>query len=185
MVTLARNLKSPEAGENQVIDPVVCQNSAELKPAQLQMLRRVLDLRSPPISSGFAGIVCQNSAEFWPSARGREWMNRIESLSSVTDSNSHGFPVRRNGFPALDHREFVASAAETLGNLSSDSGSRAEFGKDSLYFPCLTGISPQRRVRPRLPPPPHRLRSRDFPPGSRGWIRKSSRIRGVLAVEVF
>lgn len=33
-------------------------------------------------------------------------------------------------------------------------GQASPIWKISLYFPCLSGIGPQRRVRARLPPPP-------------------------------
>ncbi len=64
------------------------------------------------------------------------------------------FPVHRNIFPVPDYREFDTMTAETLGNFGLDPHKRVQNQKNSLYFPCITGISPQRRVRPRLPPPP-------------------------------
>jgi hypothetical protein len=53
----------------------------------------------------------------------------------------------------------------------------------SLYFPCRTGIWPQRRVRPSLPPPPFGLSVRRL--AARAWAQaeKTARFRGVLAVE--
>jgi hypothetical protein len=45
-------------------------------------------------------------------------------------------------------------------------------------------MRPQRRVRPGLPPPPPRQQGQRLPARIRGWVRKSPRIRGVLAVEV-
>ncbi len=42
------------------------------------------------------------------------------------------FPVRRNDFPVLDHREFVATGAETLGELDSDSVGGVKFAADLL-----------------------------------------------------
>jgi hypothetical protein len=46
-------------------------------------------------------------------------------------------------------------------------------------------MRPQRRVRSGLPPPPPSLWVQRLPARIRGWIQKSPRIRGVLAVEFF
>ncbi len=64
------------------------------------------------------------------------------------------FPARRNYFPVLDHRESVDKALETLEKLSCGSASSIKFGRISLYFPCISGIRPQRPVARLLRPPP-------------------------------
>ncbi len=50
----------------------------------------------------------------------------------------------------------------------------------SLYFPCRPGISPQRRVRPRLPPPPTSLRLQRLCTRYPRQSQKLPRFRGVL-----
>ncbi len=52
----------------------------------------------------------------------------------------------------------------------------------SLYFPCRSGILPQRRVRPRLPPPPPSLLLQRLRAFIQEQIEKFTRFRGVLAV---
>jgi hypothetical protein len=58
--------------------------------------------------------------------------------------------------------EFIATGAETLGKLGSDSVSGVEFLRISLYFPADQG-----------PPPPSQAELKKFP-----------RFRGVLADRV-
>ena len=86
---------------------------------------------------------------------GRLHRRRLEAVFAGGD-----FPARREKFPVPDYREFEATTAETLGNLGPNSLRGARNRRNSLYFPCLTGISSQRRVRSRLPPPPLSLRLR-------------------------
>jgi len=105
-------------------------------------------VRVPRIRTQGLRPVRNRSVDSWPFARAREWTNRLEYLSSETTSNSHDFPVHRIKFPVPDHRELDATAAETLGNLGPDSLREGSNRRNSLYFPCLTGICPQRRVRP-------------------------------------
>ena len=49
------------------------------------------------------------------------------------------FPVRRDEFPVLDHRGFIATGAETLGKLGSDSVSGVEFLRISRYIVSRLG----------------------------------------------
>jgi hypothetical protein len=50
------------------------------------------------------------------------------------------FPVRQKKFAVPDHREFDTTTSETLGNFGLDSLSDARNQRNSLYFPCSTGI---------------------------------------------
>jgi hypothetical protein len=62
------------------------------------------------------------------------------------------FSVGREYFPVRVGREFVSSCPEWLRS-AGDVGLRvARIRRNSLYFPCITGIHPRRPVRPRLPP---------------------------------
>ena len=74
---------------------------------------------------------------------------KLEAVFAAGD-----FPARREKFPVPDDREFESTIAETLGNLGPNSLNEARNREHSLYFPCITGISRQRRVRSRLPQPP-------------------------------
>ncbi len=143
----------------------MCQNSADRNPKRNRPF-------VPP-------SVRHRSADFWPFAHASEWMKRLECLSSDIASNSHVFPARRNRFPVLDHREFVATAVEILRKLSSGSASSVKSGRISLYFPCGSGKRLQRRVRPGLPPPPPSLRLQRLPAYIQRWPEKSTRFRGV------
>jgi hypothetical protein len=90
----------------------------------------------------------------------------------------HGFPAGRTKFPVPDHREFDATASETLGNLGPDSPRGVWNRRNSLYLPCLTGIHPQRRVRPRLPSPPFSLPTQQLPASIQSSTEKKPRFRG-------
>ncbi len=91
-----------------------------------------------------------------------------------------GFPSRRNEFPAPDHRESVAEPAESLANFGSGSSRRVRYRRSSLYFPCRSGIWPQRRVRPRLHPPPSSLPTQRLFGKSARRPGKIPRFRAVL-----
>ena len=86
---------------------------------------------------------------------------------------SQDFPAHRNEFPVPDYRELVSTTAKRLGNLSAGSGRRVQFRKTSLYFPCRSGISAERRVRHRLAPPPFSLRAQRLPARGPGEPEKS------------
>ena len=70
---------------------------------------------------------------------------------------SQDFPVRRNEFPVPDYRELVAAAVVTPGNFGLGYSRGVGYRRKSLYFPYGSGNSFQRRVRPRLHPPPSSL----------------------------
>jgi hypothetical protein len=69
--------------------------------------------------------------------------SRLEEVFAAGD-----FPARRDKFPVPDYREFEATIVETLGNLGPNSLKGARNRRNSLYFPCITGIRP----RDQLPP---------------------------------
>ena len=91
------------------------------------------------------------------------------------------FPARRDQFPALRHREFVAMTASRLENLGPDAARRVRLRRISLYLPCRSGISPKRRVRPRLPPPPTSPRLRRLRAGSASRRRTYRHFAGFWA----
>jgi len=93
------------------------------------------------------------------------------------------FPARRDELPAPAHRELAATAVKRRRNFGSVSSRRVRYRRDSLYFPCRSGIWPQRRVRYRLVPPPFSLRVQRLPARTGAQPEKSPRFRGVLAVE--
>ena len=67
------------------------------------------------------------------------------------------FPVQRKNFPVPMRREFIPNCPNRQWNSGGDELSKLRIRKNSLYFPCISGNRPGRRVRPRLPPPPPRL----------------------------
>jgi hypothetical protein len=75
-----------------------------------------------------------------------------------------------------------SSESEGLGNLGASSATRTRLTRVPLYFPCISGIYPQRRVRPRLPPPPLSLRKQRLSSTIRTQTKKFPRFRGVFAV---
>jgi hypothetical protein len=80
-----------------------------------------------------------------------DWLHR---RSSEVGGACKDFPARRDELPAPAHRELSATAVERRGNFSSVSSRRVRYRRNSLYFPCRSGIWPRRRVRYRLLPPP-------------------------------
>jgi hypothetical protein len=127
-------------------DAVVCQNSAERDPKRN---RRLVPQPKPP-----------RSAELSPFALDRGRMDWLHRRSSEVGGACKDFPARRDELPAPAHRELAATAVERRGNFGPVSSRRVRYRRNSLYFPCRSGIWPQRRVRPRLPPPPFSLRLR-------------------------
>lgn len=61
-------------------------------------------------------------------------------------------------FPVRARREFASTGVESLRNSGRLRPETGRFGRNSLYFPCRSGNSAQRRVRERLHPPPLSLR---------------------------
>ena len=84
------------------------------------------------------------------------------------------FPARRKIFPVPSHRENEATALETFWNLRPTCSGKPE----TREFPCITGIYPQRRVRPRLPHRHPGSGCRDFPLGSEDGSRKAREFTG-------
>ena len=145
---------------------VVCQNSAERDPKRN---RRLAPQPKPP-----------RSAELSPFALDRGRMDWLHRRSSEVGGACKDFPARRDELPAPAHRELAATAVERRGNFGSVSSRRVRYRRNSLYFPCRSGIWLQRRVRYRLVPPPFSLRSRRLRDESAGRRRKFPRILGVL-----
>ena len=108
----------------------------------------------------------------------------ITDRSGGESTRSLDFPARRKIFPVSDHREFDVMTMKLLGNPGPISLSGARNRRNSLYFPSLTGIRPQRRVRPRLSPPPPRLRLQRLSPTIQVPFEKFARFRGVLAIGI-
>jgi hypothetical protein len=99
--------------------------------------------------------------------------SRLEAVFAAGD-----FPACRDKFPVPDYREFEATIVETLGNLGPNSLQGARNRRNSLYFPCITGIRPRDQlpldsVHPLESSCP-RLRS---PPLSLLWLRLSPDLR--------
>ncbi len=149
--------------------PVVCQNSAERDPKRT---RRLAPQPEPP-----------RSAELSPFALDRGRMDWLRRRSSEVGGTCKNFPARRDELPDPAHRELAATDVERRGNFGSVSSRRARYRRKSLYFPCRSGIWPQRRVRYRLVPPPLSLLLQRLPARTRAQPEKSPRFRGVLAVK--
>jgi hypothetical protein len=64
------------------------------------------------------------------------WLSRLSLQSGFA---CWVFPARRNEFPVPDHRESVATTAERLRNLGTESVRRVQFRTISLHFPCRSG----------------------------------------------
>lgn len=104
-------------------------------------------------------------------SRSSEILPRAEAIRPPNRSRS---PVgRRRG--GVD-----ATAAETLRNLGPESLRGAWNRRNSLYLPCLIGISPQRRVRPSPPTAIESLES-ETSSSNRRPARKNTRFRAVLS----
>ncbi len=125
---------------------VVCQNSADRDP---KGNRRLAPQPESPRSAELSPFALDHGRTDWLCRRG------LEAGVACQD-----FPARRNEFPVPDHRESVAEAAERLGNFGSASSRGVRHRRISLQFPCRSGNSPQRRVRPGLHPPPSSPRLR-------------------------
>jgi hypothetical protein len=127
---------------------------------------------------------CATDRSIFPRCRVSDWMSSLLCFGSEPASNSRGFPARRNEFPVLDRREYVDTAVEKLRKLSSGPARLLKFLRISLYFPCRTGICSERRVPPRLPPPPLSLRTQRLFQYIQVQTEKFTRFRGVLGVGV-
>jgi len=108
-----------------------------------------------------------------------KWLHRRNLEAGIV---RQGFPARRNGFPAPDHRESAAAAAETLVISGAGFSAGDIYRRTSLHFPYRSGNRPQRRVRPRLHPPPFGLVVRRLWPHTRYRVEKRPRFRGALAM---
>jgi hypothetical protein len=90
-------------------------------------------------------VLARSSRSRWPR---RENENRQTGFPA----RQNPVPVRASRFPVPAHREFVTNPLERHGNSGSSAAQEVRFAKISLYFPCLTGMRPQRPVDPRLSP---------------------------------